>query len=103
VTRFGGDEFVVLLEDIADRHAAAHLAQVIGERLSEPTALAGGEIRIGASIGIALFPDNGDTPETLLRVADAAMYELKKNHTGTPAADTATTARQTASRAAARR
>ena len=103
VTRFGGDEFVVLLEDIADRQTAAYLAQVIGERLSEPIDLGGGEIHIGASVGVALFPDDGDTPEALLRTADAAMYEVKKSHNGTPAADTATTARQTASRAAARR
>jgi diguanylate cyclase (GGDEF)-like protein/PAS domain S-box-containing protein len=97
VTRFGGDEFVVLLEDIEDRHAAAHLAQVIGERLSAPTDLAGGEIRIGASVGLALFPDDGNTPEALLRVADAAMYEVKKTRNGTP--DTVATARRTASRA----
>jgi diguanylate cyclase (GGDEF)-like protein/PAS domain S-box-containing protein len=97
VTRFGGDEFVVLLEDIGDRQTAAHLAQVIGERLSAPTDLAGGKIRIGASIGLSLFPDDGDTPETLLRVADAAMYEVKKNRTGSPDVHTAKTARHAAS------
>jgi diguanylate cyclase (GGDEF)-like protein/PAS domain S-box-containing protein len=99
VTRFGGDEFVVLLEDLGDRQAAPHLAHVIGGRLSEPIDLGRGEAPIGASIGVALFPDNGDTPEALLRAADAAMYEAKKTRNGatTPAADTAKTAKHAAS------
>ncbi len=83
VTRFGGDEFVVLLEDLQNNQAASHLAQVIGERLSAPIDVGGGKVPIGASIGTALFPDHGDTPEALLRVADAAMYETKKNRNGT--------------------
>jgi diguanylate cyclase (GGDEF)-like protein/PAS domain S-box-containing protein len=99
VTRFGGDEFVVLLEDLQDRHAAAHLAQVIGERLSATFDVGRGEVPIGASIGVALFPDHGDTPETLLRAADAAMYEAKKTRTGTaaPAGEMSKTAKHAAS------
>ncbi len=99
VTRFGGDEFVVVLEDLGNRQAAPHLAQVIGERLSEPIDVGRGQIRIGASIGVALFPDHGDTPETLLRAADAAMYEAKKTRNGTavPAAKPAKTAKHAAS------
>jgi diguanylate cyclase (GGDEF)-like protein/PAS domain S-box-containing protein len=99
VTRFGGDEFVVVLEDLGNRQAASRLAQVIGERLSEPIDVGSGQIRIGTSIGVALFPDHGDTPETLLRAADAAMYEAKKtrNAAAAPAADPAKTAKQAAS------
>jgi diguanylate cyclase (GGDEF)-like protein/PAS domain S-box-containing protein len=88
VTRFGGDEFVVLLEDLQDRHAAAHLAQVIGERLSATIDVGRGEVPIGASIGVALLPDHGDTPEALLRAADAAMYEAKKKRAGSAATAT---------------
>ncbi len=101
VTRFGGDEFVVVLEDLGNRQAAPHLAQVIGERLSEPIDVGRGQIRIGASIGVALFPDHGDTPETLLRAADAAMYEAKKTRNGAAAAtaNPAKTAKHAASRA----
>jgi diguanylate cyclase (GGDEF)-like protein len=101
VTRFGGDEFVVVLEDLGNRQAAPRLAQVIGERLSEPIDVGRGQIRIGASIGVALFPDHGDTPKTLLRAADAAMYEAKKTRTGAPAATAkaAKAAKRAASRA----
>ena len=99
VTRFGGDEFVVVLEDLGDRQAASHLAQVIDERLSEPIDVGRGQIRIGASIGVALFPNHGDTPETLLRAADAATYEAKKTRNGGAAAtaETAQTAKHAAS------
>jgi diguanylate cyclase (GGDEF)-like protein/PAS domain S-box-containing protein len=99
VVRFGGDEFVVLLEDLEHRQAAPRLVEAIGERLSAPIDLGHGEIRIGASIGVALFPDHGDTPERLLRAADAAMYEVKKSRNGSAAstADTAAPAKHAAS------
>jgi diguanylate cyclase (GGDEF)-like protein/PAS domain S-box-containing protein len=99
VTRFGGDEFVVLLEDLQDRQAAEHLAQVIAERMSMPIGRARSEIRVGASVGVAVFPDDGDTPRALLRAADAAMYEVKKTRNGSSAAAPAATAAKTANRA----
>jgi diguanylate cyclase (GGDEF)-like protein len=77
VARFGGDEFVVLLADIADRDAAGRVAQKCLDHLGEPYAIAELEVRIGASIGIALFPDDADAPNTLISRADVAMYDAK--------------------------
>jgi len=78
VARLGGDEFTVLLEDIAHAEDAARLAESIIADLSEPWVLPqGGEVRIGVSIGISLYPQYGDTPEMLLQQADTALYHAK--------------------------
>ncbi|MGF1639405.1 MAG: diguanylate cyclase domain-containing protein [Rhodospirillales bacterium] len=86
VTRFGGDEFVVVLEDLESRTAVPHLVRMIGERLSAPADPGEAASGIGASIGVALYPDDGDTLAALLRAADAAMYAIKKTRTCRPAA-----------------
>jgi len=78
VARFGGDEFVILLHNIQSERAATLIAEKIIRRLSEPFTLAGREIVIGASIGLALFPGESDDPDTLLRNADLAMYRAKQ-------------------------
>jgi diguanylate cyclase (GGDEF)-like protein/PAS domain S-box-containing protein len=78
ICRLGGDEFIVLLEEIADADAAARVAQQLIEALNKAWSLSGGhEARIGTSIGIALYPDHGDTPEELMQQADAALYKAK--------------------------
>jgi len=78
VARLGGDEFTILLEDIAHPEDAARLAETIIADLSEPWQLPlGGEVRIGVSIGISLYPQYGDTPEILLQQADTALYQAK--------------------------
>jgi diguanylate cyclase (GGDEF)-like protein/PAS domain S-box-containing protein len=77
VARLGGDEFVVVLEDItADRHPLT-VMQRLSEKLAESTSILGTKIRPGASIGLALFPQDGDTPEALLKSADFKMYLAK--------------------------
>ena len=77
--RFGGDEFVVLLEDVAGAEDAVRSAERINEGLGEPFVLVGQEVSIGASIGIALsHPSDGVEPGALLRNADAAMYAAKQ-------------------------
>jgi diguanylate cyclase (GGDEF)-like protein len=76
--RHGGDEFLVILNGVgteAAKQVAAKLCDVIGE----PIYYGAAEIRIGASIGIAIFPDHARTPEDLLRLADQAMYAVKRS------------------------
>ncbi|MFA6051129.1 MAG: diguanylate cyclase, partial [Methylobacter sp.] len=83
VARLGGDEFTVLLEDIAHPEDAARVAKEIIDDLSEPWLLPHcGEVKIGVSIGISLYPQHGDTPETLLQQADTALYLAKAQGRG---------------------
>lgn len=78
VARLGGDEFVVMMEDIAAPEQAAVLAQRILEATGKPFGLASGECRVTASIGICVYPENGDDEQTLMKNADAAMYRAKE-------------------------
>jgi diguanylate cyclase (GGDEF)-like protein len=75
VARFGGDEFALMLEEIAD-HEAVGLAQRLLEGLSQPVAVAGREVVLGASVGIVLHTGAGRSEE-LIRHADVAMYAAK--------------------------
>ena len=77
VARQGGDEFVVVLPNIAEEHDAWVVAEKIIARLAEPFDLGGDSVRIGASIGIALCPTHGEDSEDLVRHADLAMYQAK--------------------------
>ncbi len=77
VSRQGGDEFLVLLADIAQPHDAAVCAEKIIAALDAPHRIAGHDLRITASIGIATFPGDAADAETLLRNADFAMYQAK--------------------------
>ena len=77
VARVGGDEFTILVPQIAGEEAAAVLARKVLERLSEPYIVGNDELRVTASIGVAVFPKHGDSPESLVRSADAAMYRVK--------------------------
>jgi diguanylate cyclase (GGDEF)-like protein/PAS domain S-box-containing protein len=78
VARISGDEFAVLLGDLARAEDAALVAQKILDRLAEPVEIAGKEIFVSASVGIAAFPADGAEAESLLRAADAAMYRAKQ-------------------------
>jgi diguanylate cyclase (GGDEF)-like protein/PAS domain S-box-containing protein len=75
--RIGGDEFVVMLNDIKGPNNAAMVAQKIIESFAEPLTIAGQPVAVTVSIGIALCPDDAGDPETLLRLADQAMYRAK--------------------------
>lgn len=77
--RLGGDEFSVLMEDISDIHTITHFAQSILNTLSRPFIINKQEFVLGASIGIALFPEDGSSPQELLKNADTAMYFAKNN------------------------
>ncbi len=83
VSRLGGDEFIVLLDDIAHPDDAARVAEEIISDLSKPFNLnQSDDVRIGVSIGISLYPQHGSCPETLLDHADAALYQAKDQGRG---------------------
>lgn len=77
VARMGGDEFTLLLENLHAITDVAHTAEKVIEVLSAPLSIGGYDIRIGCSIGIALYPEAGGNSETLLKSADLAMYRAK--------------------------
>ncbi len=77
VARVGGDEFLVLMEDIADPQDCIALAQRFVEALGQPFELAERRVHIGCSIGISLYPDHGHQQQLVTR-ADAAMYAAKR-------------------------
>ena len=78
IARLGGDEFTVLLPEIRHSADVALVAEHIRANLSRPIVLAGHEVFVTPSIGIAVFPDDGDDPGILLRNADMAMYLAKR-------------------------
>ncbi len=76
LARVGGDEFIILLGG-ATAESAAGMAQAILGSLARPLAVDGKDVRVGASIGVALYPDDNLDVENLIRLADAAMYRAK--------------------------
>jgi len=79
VARFGGDEFTILCPNVPTEEAAELIAERLIQAASRPVALVEGEVFVTASVGITLSGGESDTPETLLRNADAAMYRAKDN------------------------
>lgn len=82
VGRHGGDEFVVLLADVAQRSDVAQIAMKMLSALSAPSGLGDRDLPLSASLGIAIFPEDGEDPVTLIARADAAMYRSKKRGRG---------------------
>ncbi|NIL94091.1 MAG: EAL domain-containing protein [Woeseiaceae bacterium] len=80
--RWGGDEFVVCLEDFGDSGNAAAAAQKLLLVLSEKYEIGNSEVYATPSIGIAIYPDSGDSADRLIKAADLAMYEAKKRGGG---------------------
>ena len=79
VSRVGGDEFMCILLNVHSVAAAVEVAEKIRRRIEEPYDFEGIAPAIGASVGIAMYPDDGTTSDALLKRADAAMYRVKKN------------------------
>lgn len=79
VSRFGGDEFVILLKDIKSENSLRLLTEKLRDSIENPIILGNKEIKVGASLGIALFPTEGRDLEELIRVADKKMFQDKKN------------------------
>jgi diguanylate cyclase (GGDEF)-like protein len=78
ISRPGGDEFCVLIEELTNAEDADKIAQKLLAQLTRPFKLQGHELRIGCSIGIALYPNDGGDPVTLMKNADTAMYRVKE-------------------------
>jgi len=79
LARLGGDEFIVVLDDVNRVEDAASVAQDLIGRLNTPFRLSNGhEVRLGGSIGISLYPDDGDTSDLLIQHADSALYQAKE-------------------------
>jgi diguanylate cyclase (GGDEF)-like protein/PAS domain S-box-containing protein len=78
VARFGGDEFTIMCHDVSSEETVELIAERIAQAIARPVALMEGEVFVTASIGIAMSGTGADTPETLLRNADAAMYRAKE-------------------------
>jgi len=79
--RLGGDEFAVILPDISSEDAIK-IAQKVSDRLQEHLTIADNKLQVGASIGVALYPEHGKTFEDILHCADVAMYASKSDRRG---------------------
>lgn len=79
VARFGGDEFVIICEDLIDEAEAEHIAQRISTAISEPAVIGSSEVVVSVSIGISSVTDANEDPDQVIRDADAAMYVAKQN------------------------
>jgi two-component system, chemotaxis family, CheB/CheR fusion protein len=77
VCRQGGDEFLIVLPGVRDSNEAAHIAGKILTAVTKPHAILGQDVFLTCSIGVSLYPDDGDTIDALMRHADTAMYHAK--------------------------
>jgi diguanylate cyclase (GGDEF)-like protein len=82
LARLGGDEFAVLVAGVPDRATVVELAGRLQDALRRPFALRGVAVELEASIGVALYPEHGETAGTLLQRADVAMYDAKRGGHG---------------------
>jgi diguanylate cyclase (GGDEF)-like protein len=78
ISRQGGDEFIILLNDVRDGEAIARVADKIHQRMADPIVLGSHTLSTSFSIGIAIYPDDGSDFDTLLQKADTAMYHAKE-------------------------
>lgn len=78
VARIGGDEFAIVLSDLESEESVATIAEGVVAALEPPLVLENEEIRVTASVGVAIYPRDGEDPETLLRNADSTMYRIKE-------------------------
>jgi diguanylate cyclase (GGDEF)-like protein/PAS domain S-box-containing protein len=79
VSRHGGDEFVILLQDVNQPEDAANAAARMLKAVAEPHSIGRQELHVTATIGVSVFPDDGKDAETLIKNADTAMYQAKEN------------------------
>ena len=79
VARMGGDEFVLLILDIAGHGDAETVAEKIMKALGSPIMIGEKPVRVQASVGIGIYPDDGDDMDVLINRADNEMYSVKRN------------------------
>ncbi|WP_300454402.1 EAL domain-containing protein [Accumulibacter sp.] len=96
VARLGGDEFAVVLPDLDSTQVVTRIAERMQSLISQPFQIGQHEVTVSSSIGVALFPDDGDDSASLLKHADSAMYQAKargrnnwQRHVRTPDGETA--------------
>jgi diguanylate cyclase (GGDEF)-like protein len=82
VSRYGGDEFMILLSDVSQPSDAELIAGKLIAAIAEPCRVGGHVLQLSASIGISLYPDDGDDIDLLIRKADNAMYRAKRHGPG---------------------
>jgi diguanylate cyclase (GGDEF)-like protein len=82
VSRHGGDEFLILLSEVSQRSDAELIAGKLISAIAEPCRISGHALQLSASIGISLYPDDGDAIDLLIRKADHAMYRAKRHGPG---------------------
>ena len=82
VSRHGGDEFLILLAEVANAGDAAHVAGKVNATLRAQARIGGRSVGLMASIGISIYPEDGEDAKTLIDLADAAMYRAKKQGLG---------------------
>jgi len=78
VVRFGGDEFVVILENVRSLEVAGRVADLLVSRIGTPVELVGLALTVDVSIGVAIYPDHGNDARSILESADQAMYAAKR-------------------------
>ncbi len=78
VARIGGDEFVIILSSLPESAIANRIATSLVQCIAQPLQVSGIEVEVSVSIGISLYPDHGVTAEELIRSADKAMYQIKR-------------------------
>jgi diguanylate cyclase (GGDEF)-like protein len=77
IGRLGGDEFVIVFSDVSSLEDSGRLSQNIVESMASIVEVKNHKVEIGASVGIAIYPNHSRNPEVLLKLADDAMYEAK--------------------------
>ena len=77
--RYGGDEFIVVLRGGSEAEMSSETLERIMQAVAEPIKFDGHALRVNCSVGVAVFPDDGDAPQQLLELADAAMYNAKQS------------------------
>ncbi len=83
IARLGGDEFLIGFPDVDDEQGIERVAQKVLAALSEPYQVEGHRLQIGASGGVCQYPIDGESAESLLQIADSALYDSKKKRRGT--------------------
>lgn len=78
IARLGGDEFIIILSDIVDKAAILDIINRVLHQISRPILLSNNEVFTTASIGVSVYPDDGDTSQELIKGADVAMYAAKE-------------------------
>lgn len=78
IARLGGDEFVVLLPDINSHEDICTIADRMITSVNEQTLINGQAVKVSTSIGVSIFPENGDDRKILMKLADNALYQAKK-------------------------